>query len=71
MKLSVLQHTWRLGSLGAASRARKELLERAARLAGTPHNQAVALASLMRRCQPVVERFGLVGLEKLLDEANK
>jgi hypothetical protein len=69
-KLAVLAATWGLSSRGSASRARRELLQRAARLASTPHNQAEAIDSLIRRCSPVIRLHGFAGLVALLASAE-
>ncbi len=66
LKLSILQRTWRLASKGSTSRARKELKERASKLADTPHNQAEAIDSLIRRCSPIIREHGFEALVTLL-----
>ena len=70
IKLEVLQRAWGLGSRGSASRARAQLAQQAARLAAEPHNQAEALGSLVRRCGPLIERYGVDGLASVLREAT-
>lgn len=66
MKLIILQRTWGLANKGSASRAKKELQQRAARLADTPHNQAEAIDSIIKRCSPVIREHGFDGLVTLL-----
>ena len=66
MKPTVLQRTWGLASKGSASRARREPIERAGRLAGSPHNQATAIDGLIRRAVPAIREHGVDGLVELL-----
>lgn len=68
VKLAVLQRAWGLANKGSASRARRGLVEAAARLAGSPHNQAQAIQSLVRRAGPVLREGGVAGLAELLRE---
>lgn len=66
MKLMVLQRTWGLANKGSASRARRELIETAGKLADRPHNQAEAIDRLVRRAGPVLREHGVAGLADLL-----
>ena len=68
IKLAVLQRTWRLASKGSASRARRELIERASSLAASPHNQAEIIDSLIRRAGPLIRQHGFAGLVAVLSE---
>ena len=68
IKLVVLQRTWNMQNKGSASRARREFLARAGRLAGTPHNQAEAISSLVSRAEPIIRQHGFAGLVALLSE---
>ena len=68
IKLAVLQRTWRMASKGSASRARRELIERASALAASPHNQAEIIDSLIRRCGPLIREHGFAGLVTVLSE---
>ena len=68
IKLVVLQRTWHMRNKGSASRARRELIERASMLADNPHNQAEIIDSLIRRCAPVIREHGFEGLVLVLSE---
>ncbi len=70
IKLAVLQRTWRLRNKGSASRARRQLLERAAMLADSPHNQAEVIDSLIKRCVPLLNQHGFEGLVMVLTDAD-
>lgn len=66
IKLCVLQRTWGMASKGSASRAKRELIERAAMLADSPHNQAAVIDSIIKRAVPIIRQHGFDGLVDVL-----
>jgi hypothetical protein len=66
LKLSVLQGCWGVHCPGSASRKCHRLAQQAAKLGGTPYNQAQQVKSIVQTGGPLLAKHGMSGLIAVL-----